>query len=163
MPTERDGATEAMARLGERRARAAARIEQLEKEAREAGRALTEARDALVDFERRGGRPAERTKLERTLAEAKARAAEPWQERVEGARHALRDVDAEQQRFAGEHLTELVETLEADGRIAATDLNAHAQGVLEAFQRRERIAAEISALASTVGPGPSRRRQPIRG
>jgi hypothetical protein len=105
----------------------------------------------MIQFERRGGRTAERAKLERTLAEANARASEPWRERVEGARRAVRDADKERQRFVAEHLTELVETLEADGRIAVADLNTHAEAVLNAYRERERIAAEIASLASMVG------------
>ncbi len=146
-----EGTTETMARLSGECARASARIDQLDQESREAARALAAASDALVEFERHGGRTAARTKLEEALARAKGRAAEPWQERIEGARRAGRDTDAKRQRFVAEHLTELVEVLEGDGAVATRDLNEHAERVLQAFRERERIAGEVSALASMVG------------
>jgi hypothetical protein len=145
-------AAEAMARLIDQRARASARVEEIEHEARASATAAAEASAALAEFERRGGRPAtERRQLEQALAEAKAKAAEPWAERAEGARQAVRDADQELQAFQGEHLSELVEALEADGRIATGKLNAAAEARVAAFSERERIAHEISLLASQVG------------
>jgi hypothetical protein len=55
------------------------------------------------------------------------------------------------QEFQGEHLGELVEALEADGRVTAAKINAAAKAIVQAFAERERIAREISAVASQVG------------
>jgi hypothetical protein len=53
--------------------------------------------------------------------------------------------------FVGEHLTELVVELEADGRPAAATLNTAAENLVEAFAVRERIAHEIGRLVAQVG------------
>jgi hypothetical protein len=142
---------EAMARLLDRRAPATARVDELEGEARAAGEGLTAARAALVESERQGGRAAERRQLEQALTEAKATAEQPWAERIEGARQAVRDADRELQEFQREHLTELVEALEADGKIATGKLNAAAEALVQAFGKREEIARQIGAVASQVG------------
>jgi hypothetical protein len=126
-------------------------VEEIEHEARASASAAAEAAAALVEHERRGGRAAERQQLEQALAEAKAKAAEPWHERAEGARQAVRDADQELRRYQAEHLDELVEVLQEDGRIAAADLTTHAEGVVTAFARREEIARQISALAGSIG------------
>jgi hypothetical protein len=54
------------------------------------------------------------------------------------------------QRFTTEHLDELVMDKERDGDVATAKVNAAAAALVEAFQERERIAADLSALASTV-------------
>jgi hypothetical protein len=141
----------ALSRLVDRRSRAAERLEQIETEARAAASAAAEASAEMVELERKGGPAAERRQLEQALAAAKTKAAEPWHERAEGARQAVRDADQELRRYQAEHLDELVEVLQEDGRIAAADLTAHAEGVVAAFARREEIAREISALAGSIG------------
>lgn len=154
---ERDSAAEGMARLVEQRERARARVDELEAAQREATAAAEQASVNLVELERRGVSPAgRRAKLEQTLAEAKARAAEPWAERVEGARQRARDAHTEVQRFVAERLDELVENLEADGRIAAQALTDAAEAMLAAYAERERVAREIAEtcpLTARVAPG----------
>jgi hypothetical protein len=140
-----------MARLVDLRSRANARVEELEGQARAAGQAVVEASAALAEFERKGGRPADRRQLEQELAAAKQRAEEPWHERVEGARAALRDADEQLRQYQAQHLNELVEALEADGRIVASKIDAACEAVVTAYSERERIAHEISAVASQVG------------
>jgi chromosome segregation ATPase len=142
---------EAMARIVDQRDRTSARVDELEREARAAGEGLTAARAALVESERQGGRAAQRRQLEQALAEAKAKASEPWAERIEGARQAVRDADRKLQEFQGEHLSELVEALEADGKIATAELDAAAEALVQAFGKREEIARQIGAVASQVG------------
>ena len=143
-------ATVELGKLNEKRGRAGARVDALEREARETATAATAASAALAEFERHGGSATKRRELERALADARARAAEPWTERIAGARQGVRDADIEVQRFVAENLAELVEVLEAEGRIAADELNAAAEAVVVAFQRREAVAARISSLASMV-------------
>jgi hypothetical protein len=78
-------AAEALAELAQRRGVAQARVDELEREQREATAAAEEASLNLVELERHGVSPGgRRAKLEKTLAEAKARAAEPWAERIAG-------------------------------------------------------------------------------
>jgi DNA repair exonuclease SbcCD ATPase subunit len=144
-------ATEELARLAEKRSQAGTRIAELEQAWKTANQALADARLALVDLERRGGSSAERGKREKTLADCEAKAAEPWAERLEGARQAAHDLDQQRRQLIVEHLDELVGALEADGQAAAERLNDHARGVLDAYAEVHRIAGQISALASQVG------------
>ena len=101
-------ATAQLEELRERRTRAAARVDALAQGQRAAGQALAQSREALAELERRGGRQAERAKLETALVSAEARVAEPWQIRSEGARRALRDADSSVRAFVSEHLDALV-------------------------------------------------------
>jgi hypothetical protein len=143
-------AAETKAELVEARERAQAKIDQLMAEQREAAQARETARGALVEFERHGGRAAERRKLEEELAAAEVRATERWPERIEGARAGLRDAQAALQAYTAEHLDELVQDKERDGEVATSSLNAAAETVVAAYRERERIASELSLLVSTV-------------
>lgn len=147
---ERSTATQAMTRLVEQRERARARVDEIEAEQREATAAAQQASSELVELERKGGRGAQRSKLEAELAEAKARAAEPWAERIEGTRQRARDAHTEVQRFAAEHLDELVADLEVEGAAAAARLTDAAEAMLAAHTERERIAREIAERCSLV-------------
>lgn len=142
---------EAMARLVDQRARATARVEELESQARAAGQAAAEASTALAEFERKGGSANKRRELEAALAEAKASASQPWHERVEGARAAVRDAQAELQKFQGDNLAELIEALQVEGEVAASKIDAACEELVAAFGERERIAREISLTAMAVG------------
>jgi chromosome segregation ATPase len=141
---------EEMTLLTQARDRASARVEVLKRDARSAQEAATEASLALAEFERRGGRPAERRKLEQALADAKAKAAEPWAERIAGAQQRVRDQQHEMQLFVGANLSELVATLEEEGRVVAATINAACEQLLKSFAERERIAGEISQLVSLI-------------
>jgi chromosome segregation ATPase len=151
MSGERSTATQAMARLVAERDRARDRVDELEREARTSGERAAAASAALTEFERRGGRAAERGKLEAELAEARAKAAGPWAERIAGARTRIGDHQAELQRFVGEHLQALVADREAEGEAAAARLTEAAERMLAAHREREQIAGEIAALVSMVG------------
>jgi hypothetical protein len=144
-------AAERLAELLAERERIRTRVAEVDSQQREATAAAQQASDELIELERKGGRPgAQRSKLEQTLAEARARAAEPWAERIEGARQRARDAHGAVQRFVGEHLTELVESREVNGRIAAQALTDAAQAILAAHAERERVAREIAELCSLV-------------
>lgn len=149
MAGDGDSATE-LAALVAKRGEAQRRVDELEAEQRAAGVARAEARAQLVEAERRGVRASERAKLERMLDDAERRPS-VLGARIEGARHARRDCDAEVARHVGEHLTELVAGREQAGEAAVADLNAAAEALVAAYERREAIAAEISQLASMVG------------
>jgi hypothetical protein len=139
-----------LARLDERRALVVGRINELQTAQREATKALQEARTALVEFERRGGSKAEGTKLETQLRTAEARAAEPWTERIEGARAAARDADIDRHQFIAEHLTELVDDRQAAGAEAATRINEHLAAFTAAYYEWNAVAQEIIGLASSI-------------
>jgi hypothetical protein len=144
-------ASTGMAKLVEQRRRAGARVDELEKEAGAARRRLEEAKEALVQAEAAGAPAAQRKKLEQEYADAKTQAEAPWAERVEGGRRAIRDAQRQIQIFAGENLTELVADLEEQGQVAAADVTEHAEALVAAYGRRERIASEISQLAALTG------------
>jgi hypothetical protein len=84
--------------------RAEARVRELERH--KAGRALTRASLALVKVERSGGAAADRRQLEETLATTKARASEPWAERIAAAEAAARDARATVRGLAAERFDE---------------------------------------------------------
>ncbi len=150
-------AVEEMAKLQAKRQRAEARIGELEAERDRAGAMLAGAREAVAQYHRRGsGRRGEQAELEQALAEANAMAAEPWAERIEGARRAARDARQEVQRFTAEHLDELIAERSGDGQVAAERINAACRELLAGYQEWSAVAQEISALASTawaVRPG----------
>jgi chromosome segregation ATPase len=143
-------ASEELAILDERRAEVGRRISELDQAERAAHQELRDARAVVVDLERRGGTPAERAELEKALRAAEARASEPWRQRIEGARAAARDADAERRRFIGEHLDELVEEREAVGAECAAQINEHLGGLIVAYHAWNQVAQEIIGLASSV-------------
>jgi hypothetical protein len=149
MPEE--SVTEARASLVERVASAEAKVDSLRAEQRTTAATRELARTALIQAERDGTTPAQRTKLEKALGEAETRASQRWAERIEGARQAARDAQFELQRFTAEHLTELVAQVEADGERATEKVNTAATALVEAFNEREQVAAQIAALASQAG------------
>jgi hypothetical protein len=151
-----DDASAELAKLQEARARATARVDGLEADWRAAVTAAQDASAALAHAERVGVSESKRSTLEERLAAAKARAAEPWAERVEGSRAAVRDADRAVSAFVNEHFSELLEAKEADGRIAAEKEDVAAAAQLAAYRQREAVAAEIASLASlvsTTAPG----------
>jgi len=146
-------ASEEFSRLTDARVRAEARVRELEAEQRQAGVTLTATSEALAEFERRGdGKQAERTRLERELAEAKAAVAAPWAERIEGARRRARDARGEVQRFVTAHLAELVQARQVDGQAAADRINSAVSEMLAAYAEWAAVSQEISTLLSLVGP-----------
>jgi hypothetical protein len=144
-------ATSELAKLCDQRARAEDRVDQLEREARTASAAVAEASAALIAFERDGGTPEKRRELEQALAAARAKQAEPWGERIAGARAALRDVDVSLRAFTAEHFAELVEDKEADGRAVAARVDGAAGTLISLNAELQGVAREIAALASQVG------------
>ena len=67
------------------------------------------------------------------------------------ARAAVRDATQAVQTFQAANLDALVSDLEAYGRGVAEQLDAAARALVQAFGERERIAGEISRLASSAG------------
>jgi chromosome segregation ATPase len=144
-------APEALAELIQRRASAQAKLDQLEAERRAASEAREVARAALIKAEREDVGSTQRAKLERALADAEARAAERWPERIEGARHAIRDAQQQVQAFTAEHLDKLVAEREAEGAAVAAKLTSAAEAVVAAYHEREQIALELGQLCVLAG------------
>jgi hypothetical protein len=144
--------TAQLAKLLERRDAAERRIREVEAEQRTAVQEREAARARLIEHERRGGagRRAERAKLETALTQAEAHAAERWPERIEGARAALRDMHAQVHAYTYEHLDELIENVQRDGEVAAERVNVAAQNLVDAYQEREQVAAQIARHLATA-------------
>jgi trans-2-enoyl-CoA reductase len=146
---------ETLAELERARERASARADELESQQRAAAEAAALASGVVADLERRqiGGEKitaATRREAEDTLARARAEADQPWAEKIAGAQAARRDAHQRVQAYIGEHLDQLVAAEEADGELATAKLNAAAEAAIAAYSERERIASNISALASTI-------------
>jgi kynureninase len=144
-------ASETLAALHEARAAAARRVDDLEREARESVAAAEQASAMLVEHERVGGSATKRRELEASLARARERAAEPWPERVAGARQAVHDASTQMQAFIGEHLVELVAVHEAEAEAAVAEMVEACRALVSAYRRREAASQMIGTLASTVG------------
>jgi hypothetical protein len=146
-----------LAKLQDRRARAAARVDALEADWRAAVTAAQEASAGLAHAERVGVSASKRSALEEELATAKARAAEPWAERVEGAKAAVRDADSAIREHVATHLPALVADEEAAGREVAAKINELALALVAAFSEREQIESSLGQLlvraAGRVSPG----------
>jgi chromosome segregation ATPase len=148
-------ATDALAKLQEDRSRAASRASALERDWRTANEETAQASEALADVERTRGNINTRRSAEKRLRTAKERAAEPWAERIEGARAATRDIDRRVREHTAANLDELVTAIEAKGLAAAARLNAAAADLLAAAAAWESAAAELgSTLARVSRPGP---------
>jgi hypothetical protein len=146
-----DDARSELHSLSEKRAAAAARVAEIEREGYEAGQAATAASVALAQAERVGGSAAERRKLEAALADARSKASEPWPERLAGTRQAEHDAEQAVREYVAEHLAELVAEEQADGGAAAERINAGIVEVLAGYAEWEASAGRISSMASTVG------------
>jgi hypothetical protein len=88
--------------------------------------------------------------LEQQLAEAKAAVDEPWAERIDGARRAVRDVDARIRTYVGEHLVDIVAGIEARGADAANRWNAAAAEMLAASADWNAAAAELGQTLTHI-------------
>jgi hypothetical protein len=145
-------ATAELASLVEARDQASAKVDALEREAHTAGQTLAQTREALAEFERRGGRQAERTKLEQAFAEAEAKTREPWLVRIDGGRRAVRDAQRRIREHVSANLLELLDAVEADGRVAAARVDAAAQELFDANHAAQAVAARIGSLITKVQP-----------
>lgn len=135
-------ASEELARLITEREAREARVDELEREARAASQALSEARNALVEGERRG-EPTGR--LEKAIVDGES-AMQRWPLKIEGAQRGVRDAQQQVAIFVGANLPALLESREARGEAAAARLTAAAEEVIAAYTEREQIAQEIGSL-----------------
>ena len=143
----RSGAQREMVKLVEQRERASSRVDALEREAHAAGRALVDARAALVEAERRGESAARLREREKSLSDAEA-ATRRLPLRVQGAKQALADTHARVHQHVGANVRELVEPLERQGEAAAAAVVDAAQKLVDAYGRREAIQQQIGAMTS---------------
>jgi hypothetical protein len=149
-------ATEQLEALQQQRAQASARISQLEQQWRQANEEAASAAATVAEVERAGASATARHKAEQALSTAKQRASEPWAQRRDGATQALRDVDVRIRGFVGEHLDELVASVEEHGDAIAARINTAASELVTAHAEWQATAARLGQLIATVSrPGPS--------
>jgi hypothetical protein len=137
--------------LQERRSGATARLAEVEAEARTSALAAQQASEALIAHEREGGSATKRRELERALADARAKAGEPWAERRQAAALAVEDARVALSAYAQEHADELLEDVAVRGRAAAAAVDAAAQAVRDAYALRQQVEAETFALLALAG------------
>jgi hypothetical protein len=153
MPTTATtGAIVELDRLAELEHEALARVDEVERAASAVGEELAAAQEALIEAERRRVTATDRRKLEQRLASARERHAEPWAERMQGARRAAVDARHAMQRHATEHLDELVAVLEADGRDAADGVDQAAHAFMRAVEHRAACESRLTSIVSMTRP-----------
>jgi hypothetical protein len=148
---------EAVNCLQDRRGELAARVAYAERRLTFASSDAVDARDALTRLERRrlGGEDvsdAETRKAEKRLTDAQATSREPWAERAQAARSAVRDTEREIAALINEHLSELLENLHAEGQAVAEQVNAALTSLIAAYEARERVAQRIDSVAGVIRP-----------
>jgi hypothetical protein len=130
------------------------RVDEIDREQREANKRAATASDALAELERRAlagdDVSAQRKKLEAELAKAKAKAAEPWAERRAGGQQAVRDHEQRVVLFVGEHFAELYGELAEDAEAAATRVDQAAHELIAAYHERQLIEGRVTMLAATI-------------
>jgi hypothetical protein len=143
-------ATDRLHELQEQRQAVRARVDQLERDYREAVAAQRDAGAAGAEADRLGVSATKRQRLEEALPAAKARADQPWPERIAGAQDAIRDADRLLREHVAAHLVELVATKEIDGEASAARVDRAAAELVAAYQEREAVAAELGQLITWV-------------
>lgn len=130
------------------------RVDETDREQREANERAASTSAALAELERRalagddvGG---QRKKLETELAKAKAAAAEPWAERRAGRQAAVRDHEQQMRIFVGQNFAALYDELAEDAEAAATHVNNACNELLAAYHERQVIDGRVTNLAAMV-------------
>jgi hypothetical protein len=130
------------------------RVDDIDRQQREATERAATASAALAQLERRSlaGEDVgpERKKLEAELAKAKATAAEPWAERRAGGQQAVRDFEQEVTRFVGQHLGELAAELHEDAEAAAERVDNACHALIAAYHERMLIEGRVIGISAMV-------------
>jgi hypothetical protein len=156
----RTPASTEFAALVTRRDDAARRVRDLEAAQRQASADAVAAAEAVSDAERQEGHgepvtDAERKRRERELIKARERRAEPWPERITGARRAVAECEREILAHAGAHYDELMAELEQDARAAAERVNAALHELRAAYEARQHEDQRVNRLI-TLATGNNR-------
>jgi hypothetical protein len=135
--------------------RVAGELRDAEHAATFASREQQQASESLADLERRRARgepvsDAERKRAEKALADARARAAEPWAERRRGLASAVRDMEGQLQRYVSEHWDELAGELAERAEEVKVRVDSALQSVLDVYAERQRVAQHATVLLGQV-------------
>jgi hypothetical protein len=148
-----DASTELAALLAQGRA-LRDRVDDIDRQQREATERAATASAALAQLERRGlaGEDvgSQRKKLEAELAKAKATAAEPWAERRAGGQAAVRDHEQQVVLYVGQHFAELYGDLAEDAEAAAARIDAACNELLAAYHERMLVEGRVTTLAAII-------------
>jgi hypothetical protein len=134
---------------------AVARVGALDAEQRAASVGVQTRSAELAELHRAGdASPAKVKSAEQALALARARSAEPWSERITGARSAVRDAAGGVQRFVCDNYDALAAELSEDAQEVAERVDGALNELVAAFAAREGVSARLTALASLVVGAP---------
>jgi hypothetical protein len=141
-----------LAALEATRAEASGKVDAIEREARQAGQQLAQAREQLAELERRGGgRQSDRAKAEVALVEAERGASQSvWVARVDGAKRRVRDADIAVAEHVRSNLAALLRELEAEARVVAAAEDRAALDFVEANYACQQIAARLGGVLGRV-------------
>jgi hypothetical protein len=144
-----------LARLVDAHAELEAKLDQVDRDQRDATETVARLSAALVELEKNdlAGEtvaPAQRAKAEGELAKARAKAAAPWNERRAAVRQTILDQRGRIQHFVSDHFADLVEEVEQDGAEAARRMDDGARMLVEAAHARARCAAQLDQLIAAV-------------
>lgn len=95
---------------------------------------------------------AELKAAEKALATARAKTGQPWTERAQGARAALRDADVEIGAYVRDNYDPLNGELSADAEAVKSRVDDALAEVVAAHAAREHVASRANALASVIRP-----------
>jgi hypothetical protein len=155
LDTPRGTAAKELAALVNRRASLDEREGELDQQQRAATAEVELMRARLADLERAavsGDKVDEKTRreAEEALTRARLKAAEPWAERREGVRAAMREADQAVTTFVGAHFDELLAELREDAENAAEDLNRACARVVDAYAERARVEQCVTSLCAII-------------
>jgi hypothetical protein len=128
---------------------------ELDQQQRQATAEVELMRARLADLERAavsGEKVDEKTRreAEEALTRARLKAAEPWAERREGVRAAMREADQAVTSFVGENLDELLAELHEDAEAAAEAVNRACRAVESAYYERAAVEQRVTTIAGMV-------------
>jgi hypothetical protein len=132
------------------------RVGELEHARDGAARAVRARSDELAALERRRAAGEDVSadavrKAERALSAARAKASEPWPQRLDGTRAALRAADGVVQEFARRRYPELAAEIAADAREAARAVDDAMREVLHARGEHTAVGERAARLIVVAG------------
>jgi hypothetical protein len=152
--TPRSEASTELAALLDRGRALRDRLDDIDREQREATARAEAASAALAELERRAlagdDVSAERKRLEGELGKARARAGEPWAERRAGGQEAVRDHARQVTIFVGQNFAALYDELAADAEAAAARVDNACNELLAAYHERMIVDGRVTTLSAMI-------------
>jgi hypothetical protein len=157
LPAARGEAAQQLAALVADRAALDRKLDAIDLAQREAGEQVVQRSAELAELERRaaGGEKVSekaRAEAERAVTGARVKAGQPWAERRQGVRAAIRDADSAIHVHVNSRWDELIGEVEEDASAAADALTRAAAQVVDAFEARMAVERRLSWLVGWVRP-----------